>query len=66
MVAKASLPIWAQPLASDMKITLPPRAITSCMLEKVFSNSASLGAMTMTGTVSSISAIGPCFSSPAA
>ena len=32
----------------------------------VFSNSSSRGASTMTGTLSSISAIGPCFISPAA
>ena len=56
----------ATPSASEIKITLPPRAITSCMFEIVFSNSASGGAITTTGMVSSMSAIGPCFSSPAA
>ena len=49
-----------------ISITLPPRAATSLMFEAVFSNSGSEGAMTITGVVSSISAIGPCFSSPAA
>ena len=49
-----------------MKITLPPRAITSCTFDSVLSNSASDGASTITGTASSISAIGPCFISPAA
>src|ERR1700680_477890 len=43
-----------------------PRAATSCMLETVFSNSSSSGATTITGTFSSINAIGPCLSSPAA
>ena len=41
-------------------------AVTSAMLDAVFSNNSSMGAMTMTGTPSSISAIGPCFISPAA
>ena len=48
------------------QMILPPRAATSCMLEIVFSKRRSYGAMTITGTFSSISAIGPCFSSPAA
>ena len=48
----------------ETSITLPSRAITSCMLETVLSKSASEGASTMTGTSSSISAIGPCLSSP--
>ena len=46
--------------------TLPPRACTSCMLLTVFSNSGPEGARTMTGTASSISAMGPCFISPLA
>jgi hypothetical protein len=45
---------------------LPPRAATSCMFDTVFSKMRSCGAMTMTGMFSSISAIGPCLSSPAA
>ena len=40
--------------------------MTSLMLEAVFSNSASEGAITMIGVCSSTSAMGPCFSSPAA
>jgi hypothetical protein len=44
----------------------PPRAATSCMLETVFSNTPSRGAMTTTSIASSTSAIGPCFISPAA
>ena len=36
------------------------------MLLTVFSNSGPDGASTITGTLSSISAIGPCFISPAA
>ena len=51
---------------SPIRMMRPPRAATSCMFETVFSNTASRGAMTMTGIASSISAIGPCFNSPAA
>ena len=39
---------------------------TGITLEAVFSNNGPEGAQTMTGTVSSMSAIGPCFISPAA
>jgi hypothetical protein len=48
-----------------MKMTGPPRAMTSAVLETVFSKRASEGARTMTGVASSIRAMGPCFSSPA-
>src|SRR5579875_3405268 len=44
----------------------PPRAMTSSTFDNVFSKRSSLGANTMTGTLSSIRAIGPCFISPAA
>ena len=54
------------PLASLKNTTWAPRAATSCKLEAVFSKSASGGAMTITGTSLSMSAIGPCLSSPAA
>ena len=54
------------PSASEMKITRPPRAMTSCALEAVLSKSGPEGAQTITGTPSSISAMGPCFISPAA
>ena len=56
----------AMPSASEISTTLPPRAWTSCMFETVFSNSGPDGARTIIGTLSSISAIGPCFISPAA
>ncbi len=65
-VAIVSSPCSAAPFASPMSTIRPPRAATSCMFETVFSNTASCGAMTMTGTLSSMRAIGPCFSSPAA
>ena len=42
----------------------PPRALTSCRFESVFSYVELRGAITMTGKRSSISAIGPCFISP--
>ncbi len=65
-VARASAESRAAPFASDRKITRPPRAITSSRFEAVFSNRESEGAITITGTSSSISAMGPCFISPAA
>jgi hypothetical protein len=49
-----------------MRMTLPPRAATSCILETVLLIRCRRRAITITGTVLSISAIGPCFSSPAA
>ena len=52
-------------LSFDIKITLPPRAITSCIFEIVFSKYLSLGAKITTGKPSSIKAKGPCFISPA-
>jgi hypothetical protein len=55
----------AAPLASVTRMSRPPRAATSCMLETVFSKTRSWGAITITGMVSSMSAIGPCLSSPA-
>ena len=66
IVAMQPSPAAAMPAASEMRITRPPLARTSCMLLTVFSNSGPDGAMTITGTDSSISAIGPCFISPAA
>ncbi len=54
------------PAASLSSTSLPPRALTCSKFEAVLSNSESLGATTTTGTNSSISAIGPCFISPAA
>jgi hypothetical protein len=51
-------------LLADQNVRHPPRAATSCMLETVFSNTASRGAMTMTGIDSSISAIGPSSTRP--
>ena len=62
----AGIAASAAPFASVRRMILPPRAATSCMLETVFSNTPSCGAVTITGMVSSISAIGPCFNSPAA
>ena len=64
--ATAWPPSRATPAASLIRISLPPRALTCSKFEAVLSNSASLGATTTTGTYSSISAIGPCFISPAA
>ena len=57
---------FRRPLGVVIRMILPPRAATSCMLETVFSNTRSYGAITTTGMFSSISAIGPCLSSPAA
>ena len=54
------------PAGSVIRMILPSRAATSCMFETVFSNTRSCGAITMTGMVLSMSAIGPCLSSPAA
>src|ERR1051326_2641640 len=59
-------PMRAMPAESEIITTLPPRAQTSSMFEKVFSNSASGGATTTTGTLSSMRAIGPGFISGAA
>jgi hypothetical protein len=47
-------------------ITRPPRAAASCRFDAVFSNSGPEGHSAITGTAASISAIGPCFISPAA
>ena len=59
--------ILAIPGTSERKITLPPRATTSWTFAAVLSNNGSPpGAITMTGTSSSTSAMGPCFISPAA
>ena len=46
-------------------MTIPERAFTSSMFESIFSNTPSSGAIATTGMSSSISAIGPCFISPA-
>ena len=46
--------------------TLAPRALTSCMLLTILSNSASWQQSATTRRFSSISAMVPCFSSPAA
>ena len=58
-------PTAALPTSSVIRMILPPRAATSCMLEKVLPISSSDGATTITGISSSTRAIGPCFSSPA-
>ncbi len=65
-VAMQFSPASAIPSESEISTTLPPRACTSCMFDTVFSNNGPDGASTMIGTESSISAIGPCFISPAA
>ena len=57
---------FAAPAASLNTITWPPRAAASCRFDAVFSNSGPDGTMAITGTSLSISAIGPCFISPAA
>ena len=66
IAADVPSPWLAMPDASDSSTTWPPRAITSCMLDTVFSKRGPDGAITITGTFSSISAMGPCLSSPAA
>ena len=48
-----------------MAMTVPPRALASCTLPSIFSNTESSGASATTGMFSSINAIGPCFISPA-
>jgi len=65
LTADSTCASWA-PLGSVTRMIRPPRAATSCMLDTVLSNTRSCGAITITGMVSSISAIGPCLSSPAA
>jgi hypothetical protein len=47
-------------------MTLAPRARTSCTLETTFSYVCPCSATTTTGTSGVISAMGPCFISPAA
>ena len=54
------------PSASVKAITRPPRAAASCRLLAVFSKSGPEGQSAITGTLLSISAMGPCFISPAA
>jgi hypothetical protein len=61
-LSKAARP----PAASEIITTRPPRAMTSSTFDSVFSKRSSGGASTITGTLSSMSAIGPCFISPAA
>ena len=48
-----------------MAMIEPPRALASWMLPCIFSNTWSCVAMATTGICSSMSAIGPCFISPA-
>ena len=48
-----------------MAITAAPRALASWMFPCIFSNTWSCGAIATTGIRSSMSAIGPCFISPA-
>src|ERR1700691_4854641 len=56
MVTSDSMVASAAPLASVIRMILPPRAATSCMFETVFSNTRSNGAITTTGTFSSMRA----------
>src|SRR5208283_1052558 len=49
MVAVASLAKSRASWLPPIKISLPPRAATSCIFEIVFSSTPSLGAMTITG-----------------
>jgi hypothetical protein len=53
-------------IPSAKTYSTPPRARTSSMLDFSFSSSSLFGATTITGISASISASGPCFSSPAA
>ena len=50
MVAMQPSPAAAIPATSEIRITLPPRARTSCRLDTVLSNSGPDGAITITGT----------------
>ncbi len=75
MTCSTSREMWVSPsmaMAMAMAMTRPLRAVTSWMLERVFSylrtELGSLGscvAMHTTGSVSSMRALGPCFISPA-
>ena len=51
--------------SSQMTISFPSRAFTSCRFETTFSYTGVCVAMATTGMFSSMSAIGPCFISPA-
>ena len=63
--ASAALPSSRSP-AVTKTMTGAPRAFTSIRLLTVFSYRRSRGASTTTGMSLSISAMGPCFISPAA
>ena len=52
-------------LGSEKTYRVPPRALTSSKLETSFSAISLSGANAITGIFSSISAKGPCLSSPA-
>ena len=62
----ARWPARSSPDWSLSNSTRAPRDTTSSRFYKVRSNSSSLGATTITGVCALTSAIGPCFSSPAA
>src|SRR6266850_1903458 len=55
----------SQPRNMATAITIPSRTFTSSMFPIVFRYTLSWGTMTTTGMSESISAIGPCFISPA-
>ena len=58
--------IFFNPNLSVIIIINPPLALISWILVNIFWNCLSDGAKTITGVLSSISANGPCLSSPAA
>ena len=54
--------IW--PSESVIRIMRPPLDLHSLMLDSIRESEESVGAIAITGVPSSISAIGPCLSSP--
>ena len=66
MASAASGASASQPAASLMTTMWAPRAAASRRLDAVLSKSGPGGATTITGTPRSMSAMGPCLSSPAA
>ena len=64
-VWSAAAATWSEPSVATA-ITSAPRALTSAMLESIFSSIGLSVATHTTGVELSSSAIGPCFISPAA
>ena len=63
-MCRAVSPSSLIPLSSLTRMMGPFRALTSARLAAFFANRSSEGTIPTVGTCSSISASGPCFSSP--